>query len=194
MKNIWFHTLENILSELLPLYNDVYLLGDFNVNLLTTGDSLFNSFSAILSIFMLYNVSVAPTRAASGTLLDLFLISNPTTLHNFYQTNVDWSDHDAIFLSCDINKCGLSLTNKWIRNFKSIDESNFLSFAAQLDWSSIMYVSGVNEKIEQFYVFLRLLLDTFAPKKLIKFQENKSLNDVENWITDDILQKIDERK
>jgi exonuclease III len=59
-------SLEDILSELLPLYNEIFLFGDFNINLLSKNDPLFNMLNDIMTIFMLYNVSVLPTRAASG--------------------------------------------------------------------------------------------------------------------------------
>jgi hypothetical protein len=191
--NFGLLALEDTLSELLPLYNEVFLFGDFNINLLSTSDPLFDSISELLLIFMLYNVSDAPTRDASGTLLDLFLVSNPVNIKNFFQTSVPWSDHDAIVLSCDINKGCFDISKKWVRNFKNIEGDDFVHAAAELDWSSIMYVSGVNEKIDLFYAFIRLLLDTFAPMKLVKLQQNKSLNGVENWITDEILRLIEDR-
>jgi hypothetical protein len=186
-------SLEDAFSELIPIYNEVFLFGDFNINLLISSDPLFNTFQELLIIFMLYNVSVVPTRSASGTLLDLFLVSNPQLVADFYQMNVDWSDHDALFLSSGVGVGSLSDAQEWVRSFKGIDEDDFLLAAAQLDWSSIMYIPGVNEKVDKFYFLIGSLLDTFAPLKLVKRQQNKSLNAVENWITEEVLQLIEDR-
>jgi hypothetical protein len=46
----------------------------------------------------------------SGKLLDLFLVSVPACVNDFYQMTVPWSDHDRLFLratsgSCRILQC-----------------------------------------------------------------------------------------
>jgi hypothetical protein len=81
--------LEEICSDLLPLYGEVCLLGDFNVDLLDPGHSLYPRFLDFLEMFMLCNVAVLQTRGVSGKLLDLFLVSNPHDVGD-----------DMIFLSC----------------------------------------------------------------------------------------------
>jgi hypothetical protein len=48
-------TLEEICSDLLPLYGEFCLLGDFNVDLLDPGHSLFPRFLDFLEMFMLCN-------------------------------------------------------------------------------------------------------------------------------------------
>jgi hypothetical protein len=49
---------------------------------------------------MLHKVAVLPTRRVSGKLLDLFLVSVPADVNDFYQLTVPWSDHDMMFLPC----------------------------------------------------------------------------------------------
>jgi hypothetical protein len=103
--------LEEICSDLLPLYGEVCLLGDFNVDLLDSDHFLFPRFLDFLEMFMLCNVAIFPTRGASGKLLDLFLVSNPNDVGDFHQIAVPWSDHDMIFLSF----CFERLRVAWLR-------------------------------------------------------------------------------
>jgi hypothetical protein len=78
---------------------DVYLFGDFNVNLLDSSDGLFETFCGFLESFRLYNVTISPTRAVSGKLLDLLLVAIKSVV-DFFQMPLSWSDHDMLFLDC----------------------------------------------------------------------------------------------
>jgi hypothetical protein len=151
--------LEEIFSDLLPLYGDVCLLGDFNVDLLDPGHSLFPRFLDFLEMFMLCNVAIFPTREASGKLLNLFLVPNPCDVGDFHQIAVPWSDHDMIFLSCCFEKSRVATLYKSMRSFRVIDRDGLLR--ASLDWSAVWFMAGVNEKVESFYTMLNFLLDTF---------------------------------
>jgi hypothetical protein len=43
--------LEEVYADILPSYGDVYLFGDFNVNLLVSSDGLFETFCGFLESF-----------------------------------------------------------------------------------------------------------------------------------------------
>jgi hypothetical protein len=49
---------ESAWSDLLPLYGEIFLLGDFNVDLFDSGNSFLASFTGLLGTFMLYNVQL----------------------------------------------------------------------------------------------------------------------------------------
>jgi hypothetical protein len=72
--------------------------------LLDPGHVLFEPFSDLLETFMLHNGAILPTRRVSGKHLDLFLVSVPACVNNFYQMTVPWSDHDMLFLSFRLGK------------------------------------------------------------------------------------------
>jgi hypothetical protein len=80
--------LEEVYADILPGYEDVYLFGDFNVNLLDSSDGLFETLCGFLESFRLYNVPISPTRAASGKLLDLFLVANKSEVVDFFPNAV----------------------------------------------------------------------------------------------------------
>jgi hypothetical protein len=74
---------ESVCSEVLSLYGEVFILEDFNVDLLDPGHVLFVPFSDLLKTFMLHNVAILPTRRVTGKLLDLFLVSVPVCVNDF---------------------------------------------------------------------------------------------------------------
>jgi hypothetical protein len=76
---------EVVCFDLLSFYGEVFILGDFNVDLLDPGHGLFEPFSDLLATFMLHNVAIMPTRRMSGKLLGLFLVSVPACVNDFYQ-------------------------------------------------------------------------------------------------------------
>jgi hypothetical protein len=68
---------EGVCSDLLSFYDEVFILGDFNVDLLDPGHVLIETFYDLLETFIIYNVAILPTRRVSGKLLDLFLVFVP---------------------------------------------------------------------------------------------------------------------
>jgi hypothetical protein len=73
--NYGLDAFEGICSDFLSLYGEVFILGDFNDDLLDPGHVLFEPFSDLLETFMLHNVAILLTSRVSGKLLDLFLVS-----------------------------------------------------------------------------------------------------------------------
>jgi Reverse transcriptase (RNA-dependent DNA polymerase) len=192
--NYGLHELEKILADLLPSYRKAYLFGDLNIDLLDSNNLLYDSFIDLLNIFMLYNVSRRPTRQASGKLLDLFLTTDCSTVTDFYQHEICWSDHDMIFMSVGAIQPLIKSIEKLARNFKKIEQSDLLEAAVMLDWDCIPLITSVDEKINVFYEFLNHLLDTFAPTKKVKVKyDSNKLNSIDNWCGDDVKNAIEIR-
>jgi hypothetical protein len=158
---------EGVCSDLLSLYGEVFILGDFNVDLPDLGHVLFEPFSDLLEIFMLHNFAILPTRRVSGKLLDLFLMSVPAGVNDFYQMTVPWSDHDVLFLSCRLERPREVAEFYSIRGFRDVDQSELV--AAWL-------------MVDLFYSMLFYLMYTFAPKRLVRAGDDMS--GVHNWLDD----------
>jgi hypothetical protein len=73
----------------------------------------------------------------------------------------------TIFFSC---RAALSDPELYsIRRFRDVSQSELVVAALLLDWRSIYFVSGTNVKVDLFYSMLFfLLMDTFAPKPLVR--------------------------
>ncbi len=187
--NFGLFELEKILADLMPKYEQTYLFGDFNIDILDKNSVLYDPFVEILNMFMLYNVSNKPTRQASGKLLDLFLTSN-SSVAGFHQLEVTWSDHDMIFMSVNVKTFQSQPILRKIRNFKKITQSDLLESAVLLDWELIKSVAGVNVKVEILYEYLNKLLNKFAPIKSIKINQTECINSIEHWCNDQVKNAI----
>jgi hypothetical protein len=122
---VWVHW-----RRCVPGYGDVYVFGDFNVNLLDSSDGLFETFCGYLKSFRLYNVAIPPTRVVSGKLLDLFLVSNISEVVDFFQMPFSWSDYDMLFLACRQQHTVVGVVEKHVRSFRNIDLSDLLEVAS----------------------------------------------------------------
>jgi Reverse transcriptase (RNA-dependent DNA polymerase) len=190
--NYGINELEKVLAELIPLYDKLYMFGDFNVDLLDDNDPLYGSFTNILNTFMLYNVSLRPTRLVSGKLLDLFLTTDPESVLDYYQHDVCWSDHDMIFMSVNAVTPTAHTVARQVRGFKNIDQNKLTAAASVLDWTQVLHIPGINNKLDIFYNYLNELLDNFAPLKTIK-SKNTNLNDIAHWCDDTVEEAINAR-
>jgi hypothetical protein len=112
LRAIGLSAFEEVCADILPSYADVYLFGDFNVNLIDSSDGLFETFCGFLESFRLYNVAIFPTRVVSGKLLDLLLVSNKSEVVDFFQMPLSWSDHDMLFSACRQQRPAVGLVER----------------------------------------------------------------------------------
>lgn len=93
--------LEALLPNLITTYDDVILVGDFNIDFMVR-DYKFSFFSDIITAFNLIQVIKDPTRVSdkSATLIDLSCISPGLALLSSGVIDLaELSDHHAIFLT-----------------------------------------------------------------------------------------------
>jgi hypothetical protein len=152
----------------------------------------FRLFSDLLETFMVHNVATLPTRRVSGKLLNLFLVSVPACVNDFYQKTVPWSDHDMLFLSCRLGRPREVAEFYSVRRFdqRDVDQSELVAAAELLDWRSVYFVTGINFKVD-FMLFC--LMDTFAPKRLVMVKAGDDMCGVHNWLDDRVELAIRER-
>jgi hypothetical protein len=70
--SVFYRALEGVCSDLLSLYGEVFILGDFNVGVLDPDHVLFAPFSDLLETFRLQNFAILPTRRVSGKILHCY--------------------------------------------------------------------------------------------------------------------------
>jgi hypothetical protein len=174
--------LEEMCADILPGYGDVYLFGDFNVNLLDSSYGLFKTFCGFLESFRLYNVAISSTRAVSCKLLDLFLVSNKSEVVDSFQMPLSWSDTDMLFLSCRQQLPAVGVVERHVHSFKNIDFSGLLEVASGLDWNALRFISNLDSKVDYLYGLLSELIDVFAPVRTVKVGRSNSLSGIRHWM------------
>nr|CAI5833067.1 unnamed protein product [Callosobruchus analis] len=133
--------LDRTLSSLIPLYDYVLVLGDFNVNFLVD-----NQISHCFSSYNLHRLLLEPTRIAehSATLLDpIFLYCVDKCLKVGTVSAETFSGHLVVY--CHISMKTIKPQPKTItyRDFKNFDDNSFTEELFSIDWLIIVYIRDI---------------------------------------------------
>ena len=161
---------------------EVYLMGDFNINLLNyqsnreTANFLNNMHSNSLVPYITPSThSTSRSKTLTG---DIFFNEiNEAAISGNLITDI--SDHHAQFL----------ITSKILENNPNFNNELFKNNLLKTDWESLLKtnLNAVNFSFEQFLLELNNLLDIHAPFKYSK-RNDKKLN--KPWITNGIANSI----
>ena len=171
---------------------EVYLMGDFNINLLNyesnqeTADFLNNMHSNSLVPYITLPTRITPR---SKTLIDNIFFNeiNEAALSGNLVTDI--SDHHAQFLITpkilenNPNKVTLR------RSYKNFNNELFKNDLLKTDWESLLKtnLNDVNFSFEQFLLKLNNLLDIHAP---FKYSKRKNEKHNKPWIANGIANSI----
>ena len=174
-----------LMEKLLKEDKKLFLLGDFNIDLLQV-----ESDTPIAHFFDTSNLCVPhiihPTRitSTSRTLIDNIFSNYP----NFYDgisgnLTLAISDHLAQFLIIREDAKKNSLTNNLFkRDFKNFDRENLLLDLLAIDWNETFYLDNdnLNDSFNSFFTEIDELVNIYLPlKKLTK----KEIRNFKPWIT-----------
>lgn len=182
--------LQEILDTIKKENKLLYLMGDFNVNLLETNCHLPSSeFLDLLYSYSLFPLMTRPTRitSSSSTLIDnIYLndISAMNTLNGILFTGI--SDHLPIF---SINHKSKISTNSQCRRTRIFSLKNIEKFKDCLrciDWSEILNITDGREAFSLFYERYCQLYNKCFPLKEMKlnYQNRKP------WLSEGIKKSI----
>lgn len=174
--------LEEILSNYVLPYDNVILVGDFNVDMLID-NSYSGKMKGILHSFSLDYVHYGPTHfcPTSSTLLDLSIVNINSVIKNFGQISIPGiSDHDVIFVGIKVDNKRDRYEMQVFRNFKDIVIDDLLSDCYNLSWSHVYNSPDIHIKVSLFNTYLNDILNKHVPYKTVK------VNKVNPWFNSDI--------
>ena len=174
-------------------YEHTILAGDFNVNLFKN-DSYASRVLAdsVIEPFSLTQMVTSATRITdkSKTLIDLILV---TRSENVLYTGVcdapGISDHCFTYCAYNLKRVKFKPYVVKRRDFRNFDKVAFHQSIELEPWENILCVDSVDDKVTVLENQINNCLDKFAPYKSFVVS-NKSATP---WITDEILEKMDER-
>ena len=169
----------------------VYLMGDFNIDLLKCEISDYShNFLLSLQCYSFFPVIDKPTRVYknSATLIDNIFVNRFD--HKISGGNMvsDISDHYSQF--CFIH----SLTPKnfttkcKIRDYSNFSEECFINDVSETDWNSLMANGSVDKCSSSFYNKLNKLINKHAPFKTLSKRKAKQFS--KPWITKGLRKSI----
>lgn len=167
----FLESFEEIMTPLILKFDNVVCLGDFNIDMLETGNVSVCRFCEVLDTFNLKQIVTSPTRVTpiSATLLDYILITASLNAENVgYSDMHGLSDHRLVYCTIIIPNDLTVSTKKTFRNFRSFNYDSFYSDLVNLPWFYIYDLSDINTKIEFFVETLLYLMEMHAPLQTVK--------------------------
>lgn len=166
-------------------FDNIVLLGDFNINLLTQNTN-YSKFSCFLQYLnLIQNVTTATHFTDhSETLIDV--ICSNLQLSNIIVDHIPTLSNHA-FITCELSvKKPKTVPKHFLyRPLKTMNLDAFQASISSVQWNTISNLTDVNEMVEKFNNALLQIFDIYAPVKYAVIK-NKS----HPWITDTVREMI----
>ena len=182
-------TIEKMVSD----ERDVYILGDFNIDLLKYESSQISQ-DFLLSLRSCYLIPTVdkPTRVhrTSATLIDNIFVNNPDKLLASGNIISDISDHFSQFcITTSAKDNSQQFKNIEIRDYSKLSADRFNDELSEADWNPIITngTNCANKLFSSFYKY-NTIVNKHAPMKKLSKRKAKQLS--KPWITNGIKAAI----
>ena len=185
-----FTNFENAISQFLPLYEHVIILGDMNYDLLSSKPAV-QYFRNVIDSFNLTASSLQPTfhTETSESLLDLILTRNSEKILNYGQFPVPGiCHHDLIFASYSLKVPKVRAKVISYRDFSRLNHDAILQDAAQIPWDLMYSFPDINDRLNFFNRSIVHLLDTHVP-----LRKKRVTRPASPWLTAEIKNLMRQR-
>ena len=178
---IWNEIFENNLENILKEQKELYLLGDFNRDLLNLQTK--TAWLEYMEPFGLFQNVNEATRitSVSATLIDHIYCNIHDNIKSIDVPQLGLSDHFAVFLTRKPNSSLPKKSHHTIsyRSFKNFNEENFITDLQSAPWDTIKIFENINEIVEAWY---SIFLDIAYSHIPIKQHRVKKINNSQNGL------------
>ena len=190
--------LEPLMEELSASKKMVYLMGDYNIDLLKLdSDTPTSTFFDCMTANLFVPHIILPTRVTSTTktLIDNIYSNSSQYLEGISgNLTLSVSDHLAQFLIIPEETQKIHKNVKMFkRDMRNMDRENFFMDLLSLDWDRVIDVdrNDPNESFNRFEATLNPIIDKYVPMKQLSKKEVK--NHFKPWITLGIRKSMQRR-
>lgn len=170
---------ENIISVYSLRFDNIFIMGDMNIDLFKVNDVKTISYNSFLDGMGLLQLINEPTREMA--LLDHIIALNRDMVVTSGVMESQISDHDATFMLLKVKKPQIQPKLVTIRDFRSFRQEVFVRDLMSCNLEALFYDDNIDEKVHIFTVTLISLFNLHAP-----FREIKITKKPKPWITDNI--------
>ena len=186
---------------------EIYILGDFNINMYHNNRYIVRDDNTISSKFLSHDIKnyhqfctmhglkqliQSPTRVtcSTSTLIDHILTSAPSRVSQKGVINVGVSDHQLIFCTRKISKIKTGGDHKYLnfRSLKNYTADYYKETLKQVDFPNYENFGDVNEAYSNFFQKLMTVIDKIAPYKSKQVKGN-----TQKWFDGEVLEKLNLR-
>ncbi|KAJ8044616.1 RNA-directed DNA polymerase from mobile element jockey [Holothuria leucospilota] len=183
--------LYDTLSKISNEKKHCFILGDYNIDLLSNGSS---DFLNTVSSCGFYPTITRPTRITdhSASLIDNILtnvaLCNEVKIVSTGILPTDISDHFPIFISIRIGVNMKEDHGKLIQNFSTSNINTFVRSMASMNWNHVLEENDANVAFNKFHDTFKKTHDVCFP--FVKIRNKRSKKNSAPWITPGILKSI----
>ena len=186
---------------------EIYILGDFNINMYHNNRYIVRDGNTISSKFLSHDIKnyhqfctmhglkqliQSPTRVtcSTSTLIDHILTSAPSRVSQKGVINVGVSDHQLIFCTRKISRIKTGGDHKYLnfRSLKNYTADYYKETLKQVDFPNYENFGDVNEAYSNFFQKLMTVIDKIAPYKNKQVKGN-----TQKWFDGEVLEKLNLR-
>jgi len=163
---------------------DIYLTGDFNIDLLKNDTfnvkNIFQNFLLSYSFAPLIN---SPTRvnSSTATLIDN-IFHNSFSKHSSGIIYCDISDHLPVFAVCDNSNVPVDMVSLTSRSLRPENVNNLNKTLAEIDWSGFYLDYDLDRCLENFLILFNQSVNSTCPTRSLRPKKSKN-----PWLTKGIL-------
>lgn len=193
--NHFLEKFESIINQLNQSHKPCYIMGDFNVDLLTQTNPSTKSFTDLIYSNSFLPLIDKPTRIKppSSTLIDNILTNSTQQTHVSGILYTDISDHLPIFsINQSIPLNSSSLSDERTYQCRSFSEANVTAFHERLratEWSEVLSHHSCDEAYSRFLSLLSDHYNQSFPIITRKITDKKN----QPWITRPLKKIIDKK-
>ena len=182
-------TLTNLLSDLGSNYDNVYIFGDFNLDILKLEENKFISeYVDTLFSYGFLQIITKPTRVSdnSATLIDHILTNSLCEQFDSYILCHHISDHFPIIHNLNLKKSKVKQHKLKTRNFSLNNVNRFKGALSNYNWSHVIDKTNCPQAAyTNFDCTLNSLVDIYVLLTTKNF--NSNFHKIEPWMTVGIL-------
>ena len=184
--------MEKCLSKLSKENKEIYISGDFNIDLLKLETkSSYEEFYNLLTSFGFLPQITDPTRVtdSTATVIDNIFVNYFDSKTLSGNIMINFSEHFCQFVSVNRKKIDLKKANVYKRDYSKFNTQSFRDDISIQKWDNTY--DNVNDQFNDFYGRLENCVDRHAPMKKQSFKQLKL--ESKPWITPEIKRLIEKR-
>ena len=168
---------------------DVFILGDFNIDLKNTTDPNGKRLLNICKVYGLEQFIKNVTRHGNtkNSTIDL-IFTNSKYIANSGVLNLNLSDHEMVFISKKRRKDPKIQTSFRGRSYRYYNKNDFQQSLVNLDWSDYFSSTSSDKAWELLEKKIKLVLDRSCPIRNFRINKVK-----ENWLPNEVLEQIKDK-
>ena len=162
-KRLWLQKFETLMAYVFTIWTGpIVITGDTNIDLLKTNYKVAKEYQEVLDRLGLCQHITKPTRKGSS-LIDHVITNLPKVIHEDVIPCDEMSDHDAVYIICNIRKPRFEPRHKFIRNEKNFDPNSFKREVEHIPFNLVYALDTPEEKVDIFNELFVSCLNRHAP-------------------------------